>query len=120
MEKQELAESMAEFLGWKYSPANSNCGHDLWVSQDGNKHAGCWNPDGFFAVWDKLEEIEMYGGVCQTEKDMYEVQICSGDYDGTKPAKFYIEHCGPNRYIAFYEAVHEMKTSNEKVLNEQG
>lgn len=177
MTKAELAESMAEFLGWNYSPQNSNCGHDLWVSQDGTNHAGCWKPDGYFAVWDKLDEV-IYGEtkgltfeevqkvgelmastavatgeqaeeiianiveehvnapVQETKKPQTEHNLIHDDFRvyptlnrfgvyRFKIAKLnhndpMYEGKGPDRYTAFYSAVHEMKTMKEKALHEQG
>ena len=106
MTKQELASKMAEFLGWKESTFDP-----LFMVQPlgtiGNlvlkrKLEGYFfSPEGFFAVWDKLDEMFDSPGVNfwgDNKNGIFcELNMHSPDYKSN------------DRYTAFYTSVHEMR-----------
>jgi len=106
MTKQELAESMAEFLGYVAGGACESLQeffyHELNIQGwDGDMSdiELIFSPDGFFAVWDKLP-------VCNV--DFYssggDRKGCLLELEGEELGGY-----GPDRYSAFYYAVHEMR-----------
>ena len=125
MTNQELAESMAEFLGWDTSGENRYQSFQEWFEDEND---GRWedemdmeeiifSPTGFFAVWDKL-------GACESK--VVQLSIIEGGatpgvaatleaYPRPLPEPrnsadwiWFADDC-PDRYTAFYSAVHEMK-----------
>jgi len=109
MNKQELAESMGDFVGPKISKyLEQRAGYT--VSQSN----AFFSPDGFFAVWDKLEEDKIC--VSLMHEGTFEL-IKWNPKRARHPLKTGTGR-GPDRYIAFYSAIHEMITKKEKVLND--
>ena len=107
MTQTELAESMAVLLGWKYVPADSLVGQDLWVSPDGEDDVGCWEPDGFCLIWDKVAPKtiifhDTQGAFKDPDKKSRCVLFDSSD-------KNPVEGYGSDRYRALCSAVHEMR-----------
>ncbi len=122
MTRTELAESMAEFLGWDFN-SNQMLGDwpvpmDLWVDQLGdifNRNElmdFIFSPDGFFAVWDKVDKNPAH----ELIHDWFRITFGKssiGTFNCCIPRVNHQEQpyrgSGPDRYTAFYEAVHEMK-----------
>lgn len=110
MTKQELTESMAEFLGYEIEVID---GQDCIFVYDmhGNRNIKrldkhFLSPDGLVAVWDKLDEYST------TERAQVEGNFLM------KNTERVLGLIDIDRYTAFYEAVHAMKTKKEKVLND--
>lgn len=105
MTRTELAESMAEFLGpeGRHAYGLELYGPKLFI----------FSPGGFFAVWDKVDEL--YPGRMVQFFFNPSKQYNLGPYF-SKINKFggdpSIKHIhGKDRYTAFYSAVHEMRQS---------
>lgn len=119
MDKQQLAESMAEFLGWVRDKR-----FKVW--RDSRKvvmplpeeyffpcQENEFNPEGFIPVWDKLTE---------DKNNVVQVAITEGGHGGPncsllkQPMEqrdstgrdWFSENC-EDRYTAFYQAIHEMR-----------
>lgn len=117
MTKQEMAEWIAEnVLGWEF------CGEcNLWVREDIPHDTDdppilidfIYSPDGFFAVWDAVEE-KFKGG--QDDYGNFSDSLQSMSFSPKEDGHYcfcvvinYENHygTGKDRYKAFYNAVYE-------------
>lgn len=98
MTKQELAESMAEFLDFQKP-------HD--IAHQIRRECYFFSPDGFFAVW---MEVRRQG------YNNFQFWRTKGGQSGAwfnhrvRPVEYKYEGCGGDEYEALYSAVHEMRT----------
>ncbi len=99
MTRQELAESMAVFLGvqiiqgeWYFDKTPDTPFRSRLLSVGAEDYeAVIFTPDGFFAVWDKLGELDCITAYDTLNKAIWDVRVNKED-----------------RHTAFYSAVHEL------------